>query len=269
MTPAGKGQPGRRVQYAALPYRVRGDNEVEVRLITSRETRRWVLPKGWPIKGLSPARAAARETYEEAGLLGTVAREAIGMYTYEKRIGLRSILCDVLVYPLRVKRHLKKWPERSQRFGFWFTIESAAAAVQEPELSALILSFGDQMAKKFAEKAAAAARAKAAGADKAQTAVPEAVAPEAPAPAAAAKAGKRKAPPTEPQAAARKKGKSGKGGNGNGPEAATGGPKDPAAQDPAATDPAGKTGAAGDVAAREAAPEAAAVKRAVHLVDGR
>ena len=268
MTPAGKGQPGRRVQYAALPYRVRGDNEVEVRLITSRETRRWVLPKGWPIKGLSPARAAARETYEEAGLLGTVAREAIGMYTYEKRIGLRSILCDVLVYPLRVKRHLKKWPERSQRFGFWFTIESAAAAVQEPELSALILSFGDQMAKKFAEKAAAAARSKAAGADKAQTAVPEAPVPEA-APAAPAKAGKRKAPPTEPEAAARKKGKSGKGGNGNGPEAATGGPKDPAAQDPAATDPAGKTGAAGDVAARETAPEAAAAKRAVHLVDGR
>lgn len=152
MAVAGNGHPGRRVQYAALPYRVRRDGEVQVRLITSRETRRWVIPKGWPMKGLSPAKAAAREAYEEAGLVGIVGREALGMYTYEKNLGLRSVLCDVMVFPLKVKRHLHKWPERAQRMGFWFSVDSAAAAVQEEELKLLILSFGAHMAARWAAK---------------------------------------------------------------------------------------------------------------------
>lgn len=234
MTPAGNGHPGRRVQYAALPYRVRADDTVEVRLITSRETRRWVLPKGWPIKGMSPARAAARETYEEAGLIGAVAREAIGMYTYEKRIGLRSILCDVLVFPLKVKRHLRKWPERSQRVGFWFTVESAAAAVQEPELSALILSFGDQMARKLAEKAAARSKA---GRDAREGGAPGAPARDTE---DTGKSGSSGA-----AGAAGKKGKSGKEG-GNAPASAEPGksepgkskPRDAASGNPASPDPA-------------------------------
>ncbi|MEP9352214.1 NUDIX domain-containing protein [Xanthobacter sp. KR7-65] len=143
---------GRRVQYAALPYRVRRDGEVQIRLITSRETRRWVIPKGWPIKGLTPPKTAARESYEEAGLVGVVAREPMGMYSYEKRIGTRSVLCDVLVFPFKVKRLLQKWPERFQRYGFWFSVETAAAAVQEPDLTELILSFGAVMARRWEEK---------------------------------------------------------------------------------------------------------------------
>lgn len=159
--PVATGVPGgRRVQYAALPYRVRRDGEVQIRLITSRETRRWVIPKGWPIKGLTPPKTAARECYEEAGLVGVVSREPLGAYTYEKRLGTRSVLCDVLVFPLKVKRLLQKWPERFQRYGFWFSVETAAAAVQEEDLSELILSFGTIMARRWAEK-----KAEAAGAD--------------------------------------------------------------------------------------------------------
>ena len=155
----------RRVQYAALPYRQRQDGEVQVRLITSRETRRWVIPKGWPMKGLAPHKAAAREAFEEAGLLGSTSRNALGMYTYEKRVSpQRSVTCDVMVFPMRVKRYLKNWPERSQRIGFWFTIESAAAAVQEEELRDLILAFGALMAARFAEKQAAKAAGAKAGA---------------------------------------------------------------------------------------------------------
>ncbi|MEW6257583.1 MAG: NUDIX hydrolase [Pseudomonadota bacterium] len=146
---------GRRVQYAALPYRQRQDGEVQVRLITSRETRRWVLPKGWPMKGIAPHKAAAREAFEEAGLIGSTSRSAVGLYSYEKRLSAtRSVLCDVLVFPMQVKRYLKKWPERSQRIGFWFTIESAAAAVQEEELRDLILRFGEIMADRYAAKLA-------------------------------------------------------------------------------------------------------------------
>jgi len=155
--PIAGGSPGRRVQYAALPYRVRRDGEVQIRLITSRETRRWVLPKGWPMKGLSPPKAAARECYEEAGLMGVIAREPFGMYTYEKRLGTRSVLCDVLVFPLKVKRHLQKWPERFQRHGFWFSVDSAAGAVQEEDLCLLIRAFGDVMARRWEAKLQAAA----------------------------------------------------------------------------------------------------------------
>lgn len=143
---------GRKVQYAALPYRVRQDGTVQIRLITSRETRRWVIPKGWPMKGLSPSKAAAREAYEEAGLLGSMSRKPVGMYSYEKRLSVRSVPCDVMVFPLKVKRKLQDWPERSERVGFWFTIESAAFAVNEDELKALILDFGDLMARKWEEK---------------------------------------------------------------------------------------------------------------------
>ncbi|WP_205666138.1 NUDIX hydrolase [Aquabacter cavernae] len=147
---------GRRVQYAALPYRQRQDGEVQVRLITSRETRRWVLPKGWPMKDIAPHKAAAREAFEEAGLIGNTSPNAIGLYTYEKRLSaVRSVTCDVMVFPMKVKRYLKKWPERSQRIGFWFTVESAAAAVQEEDLKELILRFGAIMADRHAAKEAA------------------------------------------------------------------------------------------------------------------
>ncbi len=142
----------RRVQYAALPYRQRQDGEIQIRLITSRETRRWVIPKGWPMKGLSPSKAAAREAYEEAGLLGTISSEPLGLYSYDKRLTLRSVPCDVMVFPLKVKRYVKKWPERSERVGFWFSVESAAAAVQEEDLCAIILAFGDMMATRFAQR---------------------------------------------------------------------------------------------------------------------
>lgn len=156
--------PPRRVQYAALPYRQRQDGEVQVRLVTSRETRRWVIPKGWPMKGIPPHKAAAREAYEEAGLLGATSRTAFGLYTYEKRLGAtRSVTCDVMVFPMKVKRYLKKWPERTQRIGFWFTIESAAAAVQEEELRGLILRFGEVMAARFAAKQEKGAKAPDAG----------------------------------------------------------------------------------------------------------
>ncbi|TDU01286.1 8-oxo-dGTP pyrophosphatase MutT (NUDIX family) [Azorhizobium sp. AG788] len=152
MPSAPKVRAQRRIQYAALPYRQRQDGEVQIRLITSRETRRWVIPKGWPMKGLSPAKAAAREAYEEAGLLGSISTEPLGMYSYDKRLTLQTVPCDVIVFPMKVKRYMKNWPERAERFGFWFSIESAAAAVQEEELRQIILAFGAMMADRFAKK---------------------------------------------------------------------------------------------------------------------
>ena len=57
-----------RVQYGILPYRRTKPNSLEVLLITTRQSRRWIIPKGWPIKGLKPVKSAAREAYEEAGV---------------------------------------------------------------------------------------------------------------------------------------------------------------------------------------------------------
>lgn len=128
-----------RAQYGALPYRHR-DGALEVLLIASRETRRWVIPKGWPMRGRKPHRAAEREAYEEAGVVGRIGKEPLGSYGYGKRLADGSVVpCEVGVYPLAVKRRRRHWPERAERGkGRWMTPEKAARSVQEPGLAALI-----------------------------------------------------------------------------------------------------------------------------------
>jgi 8-oxo-dGTP pyrophosphatase MutT (NUDIX family) len=129
------------VQYGALPFR-RGPS-LEVMLITSRESRRWVIPKGWPMKGKKPHAAAAREALEEAGVSGKIGKAPLGAYPYIKRLGNGAPLkVRVRVFPLEVMRERAAWPEMSQRERCWFSLEEAAEAVQEPELNAMILAFG-------------------------------------------------------------------------------------------------------------------------------
>jgi 8-oxo-dGTP pyrophosphatase MutT (NUDIX family) len=126
---------GCRTQYAALPYRQRADGAVEVLLVTSRETERWVVPKGWPMKGRRPHASAAREALEEAGLVGRVDKEPIGSYRYDKRLKRGMVVpCMVEVFPLEVKAQKKKWPEKGQRTTRWLLPEDAAAAVDEAGL---------------------------------------------------------------------------------------------------------------------------------------
>src|SRR6266849_9166919 len=94
----------KRVQYAALPYRVRRKFGTEVMLVTSRETRRWIIPKGWPQKGKAPHRSAAREAFEEAGVVGAIRRRSIGSFSYEKRLKKGGLVeCEVFVFALKVK----------------------------------------------------------------------------------------------------------------------------------------------------------------------
>lgn len=129
----------RPLQYAAVPYRRNEDGETEVMLLTSRETRRWVIPKGWPIRGAKPYASAAREALEEAGLIGRTAMEAIGTYRYDKRLknGIET-RCKVEVFPLEVTTQRKRWREKGQRKLRWFTLRDAAKAVQEPGLRKLL-----------------------------------------------------------------------------------------------------------------------------------
>jgi 8-oxo-dGTP pyrophosphatase MutT (NUDIX family) len=132
----------RRVQYAALPFRRRITSRVQVMLVTSRETGRWVIPKGWPIRRKAPHASAAHEALEEAGLVGRVARNPIGSYSYEKRLASGAIVtCKVSVFPMEVKRQEKSWPEKKEREYHWFSPTRAANAVQEPALAEIIRSF--------------------------------------------------------------------------------------------------------------------------------
>ncbi|HTH98094.1 MAG TPA: NUDIX hydrolase [Stellaceae bacterium] len=131
------------IQYGALPYRVTEQGHLEILLITSRGTGRWIIPKGWPMKDRKPAKAAEQEAFEEAGLRGDIGDKPIGTFTYEKFLDVPgvSLPCAVQVFPLRVKRQLGAWPEDSQRRTQWFTAAEAAARVDEADLRALIMDF--------------------------------------------------------------------------------------------------------------------------------
>ena len=131
-------KPGTKKQYAALPWRFTGAGR-EIMLISSRDTGRWVIPKGWPIKGLTPAETAAREAYEEAGLGGQVSKKPIGEFEYGKRLnGGKVQPTRVEVFALEQMVQHPEWPEQGQRKLQWFSVPEAAEAVDEPELKDII-----------------------------------------------------------------------------------------------------------------------------------
>jgi 8-oxo-dGTP pyrophosphatase MutT (NUDIX family) len=125
-------------QVAALCWRIE-NGVTEVLLITSRETGRWVIPKGWPMTGLSDAEAATREAWEEAGVQGRVAEEPLGRFVYDKALGGdRTRRCAVAVYPLEVERLKSRFPEAEERRRRWCSADEAAALVAEPQLKTLL-----------------------------------------------------------------------------------------------------------------------------------
>lgn len=111
-------------------------------LVTSRETKRWVIPKGNPIAGLAPHMAAAREAFEEAGVIGHPTPQRLGCYHYPKRRKDGSVrIATVDVYALEVATQLESWPERHERTTRWFLQTEAVDVIEELELQALIRAF--------------------------------------------------------------------------------------------------------------------------------
>jgi 8-oxo-dGTP pyrophosphatase MutT (NUDIX family) len=135
------------VQYAALPWRLRND-ELQILLVTSRRTRRWILPKGWPMEGLKPTEVAAREAEEEAGITGVVDKTAVGQYRYMKmlRDGV-ELPCRVEVFPLKVTDESPDWDEMDARARRWCSVADAVSAVLEPQLKMVIRRFGARFAQ--------------------------------------------------------------------------------------------------------------------------
>lgn len=128
-----------RRQFGALPLRMGDDGEIEVMLVTSRETKRWIVPKGWPIKGLSGAQTAAREAHEEAGVLGVTGKSPVGGYMYDKRLrDGGTARCYVELYPLWVVENLSFWPEHGQRQVEWLPVARAAERAGDASLGELL-----------------------------------------------------------------------------------------------------------------------------------
>ncbi|MGV3769346.1 MAG: DUF47 family protein [Sphingobium phenoxybenzoativorans] len=129
-------------QVAALPYTTDADGVMQVMLITSRGTGRWVIPKGNRIKGLAAHRAAEVEAFEEAGIKGVACPAPLGRYAYAKtRRDGETRRATVDVYPLAVTGQVADWPERGERELRWFSVPDAAHAVAEPDLKSIIAAF--------------------------------------------------------------------------------------------------------------------------------
>jgi 8-oxo-dGTP pyrophosphatase MutT (NUDIX family) len=131
-----------RAQFAALPWRRTASGEIEVLVITSRETHRWVIPKGWPIKGKTSAKSAAQEAFEEAGVTGKTDKSPIGSYAYDKRLkNGRLQHVRVTVFALLVEAEAAAFPEVGQREKRWVSLSEAAHLVDEPELMVVLATF--------------------------------------------------------------------------------------------------------------------------------
>lgn len=129
-----------RSQFGAICWR-KAEIGLDILLITSRETGRWVIPKGWLIKGISAAASAAREAWEEAGVEGKLCETCLGVFSYQKIMPEdHAIPCAVAIYGLRVEKLSRRYPEQRQRRRKWFAARDAAVLVAEPELSALLLA---------------------------------------------------------------------------------------------------------------------------------
>lgn len=127
-------------QHGALPFVIDRPGEIRVLLVTTRGRRDWIIPKGWPIRGLTAPATAEREAFEEAGVVGSIVGDKpVGSYRYEKRwTAGKVITCEVSVFLLAVERQLRKWPEKSERDTRWFAPEDAASVVTPAGLAEVL-----------------------------------------------------------------------------------------------------------------------------------
>jgi 8-oxo-dGTP pyrophosphatase MutT (NUDIX family) len=132
----------KRRQVGALCWRLDENDRIQFLLVTSRDTGRWVTPKGNQMKGLTDAEAAAEEAMEEAGATGVMDTLSVGTFTYDKRlVGRAKRLTGVDLYGLQVTHLFETWPEAHERERRWFSRLEAVEAVDEPELKVLIAGF--------------------------------------------------------------------------------------------------------------------------------
>ncbi|WP_020040585.1 NUDIX hydrolase [Salipiger mucosus] len=136
-----------RYQVAALCFRRDGER-LEILLITSLETRRWILPKGWPKTGFDAGGVALEEAWEEAGVKPRGGKpRLIGRYRYDKRLrGGIPLPTDVDVFAIETEKLYDTYPEVGRRERRWMSPQDAAEAVDEPELKDLLANADELLA---------------------------------------------------------------------------------------------------------------------------
>lgn len=138
-------KPRLRRQFGVLALRIRGAS-ASVMLVTSRGTRRWIIPKGNPEKGKTGPMVGAIEAFEEAGLIGEVWDKPIGVYVSPKHLlSGKVVLCEIEVYRMDVEEVLDDWPEKGQRERRWYSLDEAAMLVGEGGLVALLLQVNAEL----------------------------------------------------------------------------------------------------------------------------
>jgi 8-oxo-dGTP pyrophosphatase MutT (NUDIX family) len=133
-------------QSGVIPYRIK-DGKIEVLLITSSAGKRWVIPKGMIEPWMTPPGSAAKEAWEEAGIIGPVATNSIGRYEYRKS----EYNFRVEVFLLQVETILEDWPEAKQRKRQWFSVKQAMKRVVEAELKKIIMDLSPLFTEKCYE----------------------------------------------------------------------------------------------------------------------
>lgn len=129
------------VQYGALPWR-RTPDGVQILLITTRHTRRWIVPKGWPDEGRDPQECAAQEAYEEAGVIGDIGQEVIGVFVHRKQLKSgQMVSCRIHVYAMEVTDLCADWAEQDVRETKWCSVDEALALVGDSGLRRIIAKF--------------------------------------------------------------------------------------------------------------------------------
>ncbi len=138
---SGAGKRDVRTQFAALCYRIR-KSKIQVLMITSRGSQRWIVPKGWPMDGRTPAASAAQEAWEEAGVRGRSDERCLGIFSFSKDADdLGALPCLAMVYAVEVDSLAEEFPEAGQRQRKWMSRKKAARLVSEPELARILRDF--------------------------------------------------------------------------------------------------------------------------------
>lgn len=127
-------------QSGVIPYRVQ-DGIVEVLLITTRNRQSWVIPKGGICKGMTQYHSAAKEAWEEAGVIGIVENQILGSYKYRKN----GNIYQVNMFLLSVDKVLEDWPEATQRERQWLDINQACKLVKPNDLKKIIATSPSQI----------------------------------------------------------------------------------------------------------------------------
>jgi 8-oxo-dGTP pyrophosphatase MutT (NUDIX family) len=127
-------------QSGVIPYR-RKDGELQILLITSLKSKRWILPKGYIEFNLSPFESAKKEAYEEAGVTGANETVEVGSLKKKRPIGL----CNIIIYSMEVLEVLDDYPEKDLRKRKWFSVKEAAESISFPEVSEMILQLEEKI----------------------------------------------------------------------------------------------------------------------------